>query len=92
MKNKEEKFKPKPPSAKSNVKHNESKGEGRGTERRWNLGEHNDGRGKLGYIQPPKLRRCNNCGYEAIYRSNSHKVWCKKTRKNIHCGTMRVIR
>jgi hypothetical protein len=46
----------------------------------------------LGYIQPPKLRRCNNCGYEAIYRSNSHKVWCKKTRRNIHCGTMRVIR
>ena len=60
--------------------------------KRWNNGEHNDGRGKLGYIQPPKMRRCNNCGYEAKYRSGTHKVWCKKTKRNVFCGTMRVIR
>jgi hypothetical protein len=39
-----------------------------------------------------KKRKCNTCGYEATWRSNTHKVWCKKQKKLVYCGTMRVIR
>ena len=59
------------------------------------MGEHNDGRGKLGYsksTKPAKLRRCNNCGHEVVCYSDTHKVWSKEKKANVYCGYMRVVR
>jgi len=42
--------------------------------------------------QIKKLRKCNNCGHEYFSRYNTHKKWCKKTKKMVYCGTARVIR
>lgn len=42
-------------------------------------------------IRWPKLRKCQNCGYTAIWRGTSHKVWCKIKKKSVYCGTMRVV-
>lgn len=42
--------------------------------------------------QIKKLRKCNACGHECFSRYNTHKRWCKKNKKMVYCGTMRVIR
>jgi len=47
---------------------------------------------RFGRSLEPKLRRCNNCGYSSIRRTNSHKVWCKEQKRMVYCGTMRVVR
>jgi len=42
-------------------------------------------------IRWPKLRKCANCGYEASVQNNSHKKWCKKEKRMVYCGIMRVV-
>lgn len=39
-----------------------------------------------------KKRKCNTCGRVAVRRTNSCQKWCKEQKKNVYCGTMRVIR
>ena len=49
-----------------------------------------DDRGTLGYsCRRTTLRRCNECGYTAEVRYNSHKRW--QNGKAIYCGYMRVV-
>ena len=37
-------------------------------------------------------RKCRECGFVAVCRYTSHRVWCRKQSKRVYCGTMRVIR
>ena len=42
---------------------------------------------------PKKLRKCNNCGREAMRRTNGHcKRWDKELKKNVYCGSMNVVK
>lgn len=37
-----------------------------------------------------KMRRCENCGHQALNRYTSHKVW--RGGRMVYCGYMRVVR
>lgn len=42
---------------------------------------------------PKKLRKCNNCGREAMRRTNGHcKRWDRTLKKNVYCGSMNVVK
>jgi len=45
-----------------------------------------------GFQKAMRLRRCNECGYEAMFRGTAHKVWNNEQKRSIYCGTMKLVR